>query len=82
MTKIFSTKLDAKVLKLLDQFCERYHLKKSYALEQLIVEGVRRRAEAIELAESLARGLEDEREKDLYTAEEVERFVFGKKKPA
>lgn len=82
MDKTFSTKLDIKVLKMLTAFCRQYHLKKTKLLEELIVEGLKRRAESLEFAESLRRGLEDEREGNFYTAEEVENLIFGKKKAA
>ena len=80
MTKTFSTKLDAKLLQILDSFCRKYHLKKASFLEELIAEGIRKRAEALGLAESIERGLEQEKEGNLYTADEVENFVFSKKK--
>ncbi len=80
MSKTFSTKLDPKVLHLLDVFCERYHIKKAHLLEEIIREGLRRKAEAMELAESLARGLEDERQGNLISAEDVEDEIFGTKK--
>ena len=80
MSNIFSTKLDDAVLRLLDNFCRRYHLKKSSLLEEIIAEGIRKRAEALDLAESIERGLEHEKEGSLFTAEEVEKRVFGKKK--
>jgi len=80
MMKTFSTKLDAKVLHLLDSFCKRYHFKKAHILEEIIKEGVRRRIAAMELAESLQRGLEDESAGNLYTLEDVEKNVFKDKK--
>ena len=79
MTKTFSTKLDAKVLQMLDRFCRQHHLKKSSLLEEIIAEGVRKRAETLELAASIERGLEQEKEGHLYTAEEVEDLIFKKK---
>lgn len=80
MTKIFSTKLDDKVLRILDHFCRRYHLKKSHILGEIIQEGVQRRIETYELAESLKRGLEQEEQGHMLRAAEVENEVFGKKK--
>ena len=80
MTKTFSTKLESKTLALLDHFCDRYHLKKSSLLEELIEEGIKKRAEVLALAESIERGLQEEKEGSLYTASEVENLVFGKKK--
>ena len=80
MTRIFSTKLDDQVLRLLDNFCRRYHLKKSSVLEEIIAEGIRRRAKALELAASIERGLEQEKEGELYQSAEVEKQVFGKNK--
>ena len=80
MLKTFSTKLDAKVLQMLDQFCELYHCKKSSLVGDILKEGLQKRTEAFELAESIQRGLEEERQGSFYTAEEVERGIFGKKK--
>ena len=82
MTKVFSTKLDAQLLKRLDAFCQKYHLKKTHVLEQIIDEGIRRKAEALELAHSLERGLEQETRGEFYSADEVEKSVFGKRKAA
>ena len=81
MTKTFSTKLDIKVLHLLDTFCHKYHLKKTSLLEEIIAEGIGKRKEIFGLAESIERGLEEERQNNFYMAEEVENLVFGKKKP-
>lgn len=80
MSKVFSTQLDEKVLRLLDGFCRRYHMKKSSVLEEIIAEGIRRRTAAFELAASIERGLEQEKEGSLYSADEVEDSVFGKKR--
>ena len=80
MTKTFSTKLSAKVLKSLDVFCQRYHLKKSHLLEEIITEGLERRAEMFSLAQSIRKGLEQEKAGDLHTAGDVENLVFHKKK--
>jgi predicted transcriptional regulator len=80
MMKTFSTKLDANLLRLLEEFCKRYHLKKSHVLKEIIAEGIRRRAQVLELARSLQKGLEEEERGELYTADEVEQAVFGKKK--
>ena len=80
MTKIFSTKLDVKTLELFDDFCVRYHLKKSSVLEEFIQEGIRKYSTTWELVKSIERGLEDERAGNLYAADEVEEIVFGKKK--
>ena len=80
MLKAFSTQLDAKLLRSLDIFCRRYHLKKSSLLEEIIAEGIRKRMEALALAKSIERGLEEEQEGDLLTAAEVENKIFGKKK--
>ena len=80
MAKVFSTQLDEKVLRLLDSFCRRYHMKKSSVLEAIIAEGIRRRTAAFELAESIERGLEQEKEGRLYSADEVEDSLFGKKR--
>ena len=80
MTKTFSTKLDAKILLLLEHFCKKHHLKKSRLLAELISEGLERRAQALELAQSIQRGLEEERQGELYTVDEVEHLVFKKKK--
>jgi len=80
MEQILSTKMDAKVLRALEVFCQRHHLVKSRLLEELIKEGIRRRAETLRLAESLSRGLEDEGQGNLYTQAEVETLVFGKGK--
>ena len=82
MTKTFSTKLDAKILFSLETFCKKHHLKKSRFLAELIHEGLERRAETLELAQSLQKGLEEERRGEFYTANEVERLVFKKKKAA
>ena len=80
MEKTFSTKLDAEVLQMLDNFCKRHHLKKAGFLEDILREGIRRREEALRLAASLQRGLEDEREGRLYSSDEVKRLTFGKNK--
>lgn len=80
MSKIFSTKLDEKVLKALDNFCQRYHMKKSHLLEEIILEGIQKRLETMEFAESIMRGLEDERKGRMFKAAEVEQAMFGKKK--
>ena len=80
MTKTFSAKLDAKVIAELEHFCSKHHLKKSHFLADLIREGLKRRAKAIEFAESIQRGLEQEGRGEFYTADEVETRVFGKKK--
>lgn len=80
MIKTFSTKMDSKVLLLLEDFCKKHHMKKSHLLAELILEGLRKRAEALELAESIRRGLEDEKRGEFYTADEVEQLVFRKKK--
>ncbi|MBI3313256.1 MAG: hypothetical protein HYZ83_03395 [Candidatus Omnitrophica bacterium] len=80
MIKTFSTKLDAKVLRQLEDFCRKYHLKKSYVLQEMIAEGIRRRLETIELAQSLQKGLEEERSGKFFTADEVEAAVFPKRK--
>lgn len=80
MTKTFSTKLDAQVLQLLDNFCKRHHLKKSYVLAEILKEGIQRREETLRLAASIQKGLEDEKEGNLYTTDQVERTIFGKKK--
>ena len=80
MTKTFSTKLDAKVLRLLEDFCQRYHLKKSRLIEEIITEGIQKKSEALELAHSLERGLEQEAAGDLHSLDDVEKAVFGKKK--
>ncbi len=39
MNKTFSTKLDAKLIRSLEDFCKRYHLKKSHVLAEIIAEG-------------------------------------------
>ena len=80
MERIFSTKMDTKVLKLLEAFCRRHHLVKSRVLAEIIEEGIHKREETLCLAESLVRGLEDEREGNLYTQSEVESLVLGKGK--
>ena len=80
MMKTFSTKMDANLLQRLEEFCKQYHLKKSHVLEEIIEEGIRRRAHTLEVAKSLQRGLEEEERGELYTAGEVEQAVFGKKK--
>ena len=80
MIKTFSTKLDAKVLRHLEEFCKRYHLKKSHVLEEIIEEGIQRRVQTFELAQSLQKGLEEEGKGELYSSDEVENQVFGKKK--
>jgi predicted transcriptional regulator len=80
MIKTFSTKLDAKVLLMLEDFCKRYHLKKSHVLEEIIEDGIRRRIQNMEFAKSLQKGLEEESRGELLTAAEVEQAIFGKKK--
>ena len=80
MMKTFSTKMNGKVLKMLDEFCAENHYKKSSFLEEIISEAVKRRAEDMEFLRSLRRGLQDELEGDLYSEDEVEAYVFGKKK--
>ena len=80
MTKTFSTKLDSKTLSLLEVFCAKYHLKKSHVLAELITDGLKRRIEALELAKSIQKGLEEERQGNFYTSDEVEKLVFHKKK--
>lgn len=80
MIKTFSTKLDSKILFLLEGFCKKHHLKKSHFLAELIREGLERHAETLELAESIQKGLEEERRGEFYTADEVERLIFRKKK--
>ena len=82
MNKTFSTKLDAKVLTALELFCRKHHLKKSHFLAEIIREGLRRHEEAIELARSIRKGLEEEERGVLFSADEVERAIFGKKKVA
>ncbi len=72
--------MDAKVLRVLEAFCDRHHLVKSRLLEEIIKEGIRRREENFRLAESLGRGLDDERQGNLYTQAEVETLVFKKGK--
>ena len=62
MEQIFSTKMDVKVLRALEAFCRRHHIVKSRLLEEIIKEGIRKRSETLQLAESLKRGLDDERE--------------------
>ncbi len=47
MSKIFSTKLDAKLLQLLDRFCKKYHLKKSSLVGEILKEGIERKKEAL-----------------------------------
>ncbi|MEI8344826.1 MAG: hypothetical protein WCG06_02005 [Candidatus Omnitrophota bacterium] len=81
MTKTFSTKLDTKTLEALDRFCVRFHLKKSSFLDQVIQEGVKRQTEVMELAESIEHGLVQAKEDNLYSTDEAEALVFGKKKP-
>ena len=61
MIKTFSTKLDEKILDLLDSFCKRYHFKKSSLLEDIIAEGIERKQESLELAKSIEQGLGHER---------------------
>ena len=80
MIKTFSTKIDARIVAQLEHFCDKHHLKKSHFLAELIREGLRRRAKAFELAESIQKGLEEESRGEFYTANEVEHLVFGKKK--
>ena len=78
MIKTFSTKLNIDVLKSLDRFCVRFHLKKSSFLEEIIAEGVRRHTEVFELAKSIERGLLQEKDGLLSPADEVEERLFGK----
>ena len=80
MTKTFSTKLDEKVLAALEHFCQRHHLTKSHFLAVIIREGLRRHEEALELANSVRKGLEEEERGVFFTAGEVESSIFGKKK--
>ena len=80
MEQIFSTKMDVKVLRALEAFCRRHHIVKSRLLEEIIKEGIRKRSETLQLAESLKRGLDDEREGNFYTQAEVKTLVFGKGK--
>jgi len=80
MVKTFTTKIDDRILRMLDAFCREYHFKKSIVVEEMIQEGIRRKEETMKLAESLQRGLEEEREGNLYTSAEVRDLVFGKKK--
>lgn len=80
MRRTFSTKIDDHILRLLDHFCEQYHLKKTRVLEEIIAEGIQKRAQLLELAASIQRGLQDEASGDLYRADEVEESVFGRKK--
>lgn len=61
MIKPFSAKLDVKILNLLDDFCKRYHFKKSSLLEDIISEGIERKKESLELAKSIEQGLGQER---------------------
>ena len=61
MIKTFSTKLDVKILELLDSFCKHYHFKKSSLLEDIIAEGIERKRESLELAKSIEQGLGQER---------------------
>ncbi len=82
MNKAFSTKLDAKILRDLEVFCRRNHLKKSHVLAEIIAEGIQRRIQILELARSIQKGLEEESRGDFYTADEVEKIVFSKKKAA
>ena len=82
MTKTFSTKLDAKVLGSLEHFCRKHHLKKSHFLAEIIREGLKRHEEALALAHSVRKGSEEEGRGELFTADEVERSIFGKKRAA
>lgn len=82
MTKTFSTKLDSKTLISLESFCKRHNLKKSHFLAELIREGLKRRAEAYDLAKSIQKGLEEEKRGEFYTADEIEHLVFKKNKAA
>ena len=82
MNKTFSTKLDARLLRSLEDFCKRYHLKKSSVLEEIIAEGIQKRLETLELAHSLQKGLAEEARGEFYAAEEVEKRIFQKKKAA
>ena len=82
MNKTFSTKLDAKLLRSLEDFCNRYHLKKSHILAEMIAEGIQRRLETFEIARSIQKGLEEESRGELHSADEVEKEIFGKKKAA
>jgi predicted transcriptional regulator len=80
MTKVLSTKLDAKVIRVLNEFCKKTHIKKSSIIEECILEGIREKEETLRLAESIRRGLKDEQKGNYYTLEEVERHVFGRKR--
>ena len=80
MTKVFSTKLDSKVLGVLDDYCLRYHVKKAKLLEEIIREGIQRRLETMEFAQSIMQGLDDERQGRMLRAAEVEQAMYGKKK--
>ena len=82
MTKTFSAKVDTRALKMLERFCKEYHVKKSHVLTEILEEGLQKRIEALELARSIQRGLEDERTGELFTADEVEELVFHNKKKA
>ena len=80
MVRPFSTKLDDKVIRLLDRYCNQYHLKKTRVLEELISEGVQKKMATLKLVESIQNGLEDEREGNFYTSQAVEQEIFGKNK--
>lgn len=80
MTKTFSAKVDAHALKMLEQFCKEYHVKKSHVLTEILEEGLRKRIEVLELARSIQKGLEDEHAGEFFTADEVEQAVFHSKK--
>lgn len=80
MTKVFSTKLDAQVIRALDAYCKENHLKKSSLLEEIISKGIKEHRETMAFAESIKRGLEDEREGRFQTIEEVEEKLFGHKR--
>ncbi len=82
MDKTFSTKLDATLLRRLEVLCKKYHLKKSHILAEIIAEGIERKMQAMELAQSIQRGLAQENRGEFYTADEIEARVFGKKKAA
>lgn len=65
---------------MLDNFCRRYHFKKAHILEEIIQEGIQKKIETLELAESIGRGLEQEKEGAFSTTEEVAREIFRKRK--
>lgn len=82
MNKTFSTKLNPKLLRSLENFCRQYHLKKSHVLAEIIAEGIQKRLRVLELAKSLQKGLEAEARGEFYTSDEVEKIVFRKKRVA